>query len=206
MKGFSGIADVDLKILNELDDASLFQACSVNRELFRICNKESSFWKNRFIKKYGLHASEYKPEDRSWKNHYIQVFLHLQKYKSDPIDFLDNIIWRGTVENSYYLDRETGNYVPISQAPEEIQTNFWLLDLGKFRLLYLWSSDDEYFRTYSHVTPAEFLPRIQEGFRMIDGSVILGLKEDPTEPGFYTPNFFAWDSLLRNLEERARES
>ena len=193
MKGFSGIADVDLKILENLDDKDLFHACSVNKELFRICNKEPSFWKNRFIKKYGLHASEFKPADRSWKNHYMQVFLYLQKYKLDPIEFLDDIIWRGIVENSYYLDRETGNYVPIDKAPEEIQTNFWLLDLGKFRLL---NFDDEYFDTYSHITPAQFLPKIQ----LDKGHVVLGLKEDPTETGSYMPRIFSWDSLHLRLK------
>ena len=182
MKGFSGIADIDLKILNELDDPSLFKACSVNKELFRICNKEPSFWKNRFIKKYGLHASEYKPADRSWKNHYMKVFIYLQKYKSNPIKFLDNIIWRGYVENSYYFDKEKEVYIPISEAPEEIQTNFWLLDLGQFRLL---NFTDEYYDTYSHVTPAEFLPKISEE----DKFNVVGLIEDPTERGSYYPRY-----------------
>jgi hypothetical protein len=155
-KGFSGIADVDLKILSELDDSSLFKACSVNKELFRICNKEPSFWKNRFIKKYGLHVSQYKPEDRSWKDHYMQIFIYLQKYKSNPIEFLNHIIWTGTVEKSYYLNLENGKYLFISEAPEEIQTNFWLLDLGDFRLL---NFDDEYFTTYSQYTAyAKILP------------------------------------------------
>ena len=189
MKGFSGIADVDLKILENLEDKDLFQACSVNQELFRICNKEPSFWKNRFIKKYGVHASQYKPADRSWKNHYIQTFLYLQKYKPNPIKFLDNVIWKGNVENSYYLDRENGKYVPISQAPEEIQTNFWLLNLGKFRLL---NFDDEYYHTYSNITPSEFLPKLE--LRPGD-IVILGFKEDPTEPGSYYPKFVPWHGI-----------
>ena len=190
MKGFSGIADVDLKILENLDDKDLFQACSVNKELFRICNKEPSFWKNRFIKKYGLHASEFKPADRSWKNHYMQVFLYLQKYKSNPIKFLDNIIWRGSVENSYYFDRESGKYALISQAPEEIQTNFWLLNLGKFRLL---NFDDEYYNSYSDITPSEFLPKLQ-----IEPDIfVLGLKEDPTEPNSYYPTFVSWSVIRR---------
>ena len=86
------------------------------------------------------------------------------------------------------------NYVPISQAPEDIQTNFWLLDLGKFRLL---NFLDEYFDTYSHITPAEFLPKI----KIDEGELVLGLKEDPTEPGSYMPSFFTWISLLRRLHQ-----
>ena len=117
MKGFSGIADIDLKILENLEDKDLFQVCSVNKELFRICNKEPSFWKNRFVKKYGVPASEYKPADRSWKNHYMQVFLYLQKYKSNPIKFLDSIIWGGNIENSLYIDRDKNIYTQLSQAP-----------------------------------------------------------------------------------------
>jgi hypothetical protein len=200
MKGFSGIADVDLKILENLDDPSLFRVCSVNKELFRICNKEPSFWKNRFIKKYGLYVSKSKPENRSWKDHYMQTFIYLQKYKNKPIRFLDNIIWRGTIDNSYYLDLETGNYMEISKAPEEIRTNFWLLDLGTFRIL---NFNDEYFQTYSHITPAEFLPKLE--LNPEDGDVvIIGLKEDPTEPDSYLPSFVLWNSLLRRLNERIK--
>ena len=183
MKGFSGIADVDLKILENLEDKDLFQACSVNKELFRICNKEPTFWKNRFVKKYGLHASEYKPADRSWKNHYMQTFLHLQKYQSNPIKFLDNIIWRGNVENSFYVDRKAETYTPISKAPEKIQTNFWLLDLGNFRVL---NFTDEYYNTYSHITPAEFLPKVPSEPPFV---LINGFREDPTEPGSYYPRY-----------------
>ena len=182
MKGFSGIVDVDLKILENLEDKDLFQACSVNRELFRICNKEPTFWKNRFVKKYGVHASQYKPADRSWKNHYMKVFIDLQKYKSNPIKFLDNIIWGGSVEDSLYIDSIKNVYYSLSQAPEEIITNFWLLDLGKFRLL---NFDDEYYTTYSHITPAEFLPKIP----LDPYPLIFGFREDPTEPGSYYPKF-----------------
>ena len=192
MKGFSGIADVDLKILENLEDKDLFQACSVNRELFRICNKEPSFWKNRFIKKYDVHASQYKPADRSWKNHYMQTFLYLQKYKSNPIKFLNSIIWRGSVENSLYLDWERGKRVPISSSPEEAQINFRLLDLGKFRLL---NFDDEYFHSYSHITPAEFLPKLQIPREDEGETAIIGLKEDPTEPGSYYPKYVSWSHM-----------
>lgn len=176
MKGFSGIADVDLKILSELDDESLFRACSVNKELFRICNKEPIFWKDRFIKKYGKHASEYKPNNRSWKNHYMQVFIYLQQYKKEPIKFLDNIIWRGNVKNSYYLDRTIEKLIPLLDAPENIQTNLWLLDLGNSIL-------------GDSISPVEFLSKIP----LENHQTIAGFKKDPTKPGTYYPIYARWE-------------
>ena len=194
MKGFSGIADVDLKILENLDDKNLFQACSVNKELFRICNKEPSFWRNRFIKKYGLHASEFKPVDRSWKNHYMQVFLYLQKYKKKPVKFLKNIIWGGKMENSYYLNAKDLTYGPLEKAPENIVINFWLLPLGWIRLANI---DDEYYRDYFDLKPFELLPKVPRG----NNEFILGLAEDPAEPGTYYPLTMTKEAVDRNLQK-----
>lgn len=65
-KGFSGIKDVDLKILSELDDESLIRTCSLNKELFRICNSSQMFWRDRYLKNFGKFPLKYKPENRSW--------------------------------------------------------------------------------------------------------------------------------------------
>ena len=194
MKGFSGIADVDLKILENLEDKDLFQACSVNKELFRICNKEPSFWKNRFVKKYGVHASQYKPADRSWKNHYMKVFIDLQKYKKKPVKFLKNIIWGGNLNNSYYLNVNNMTYGPLQKAPEEILTNFWLLSLGWIRLANI---DDEYYRDYFELKPFEFLPKIPKN----EGEYIIGIAQDPAEPGTYYPLSISKETLDRNLQK-----
>lgn len=68
----SGLTDADKLILKKLDDGSLFNICKVDRHFRRVCS-DQSFWRERFLNKFGPHAAEYKPKDRSWKRHYIKV-------------------------------------------------------------------------------------------------------------------------------------
>jgi hypothetical protein len=154
---FTNIKDVDLKILSELDDKSLFRACRTNKYLFRICNAEPNFWRNRYIAKYGEMATKYKPEDRSWKNHYMQTVIDLDRFKKDPVNFLDYIAWGGSIENSYFLYQ--GEVIPFLKAPEWVMTNFWLLDLGELKI----DLPDGYllgYTNYFHLKPYELLPKL----------------------------------------------
>ena len=48
---FTGIKDVDLLILKELDDEDLFSLCQVDKYINNLCNNES-FWLNKLLKKY----------------------------------------------------------------------------------------------------------------------------------------------------------
>ena len=104
----SGNKDVDLIILSELDDKSLFSFCqsfeSKNRYINKLCSNEI-FWKNRFIKKYG--PAEKNP-DRTWKRFYLKVSYYddnfkdenrieetrkeISKEKSDIINFFSNYL------------------------------------------------------------------------------------------------------------------
>lgn len=165
MKAFTGIKDVDLTILSNLNDKDLLNVCSTNKYVYDICKREDSFWKNRFIKRFGKHASEYKPEERTWKNHYMQTIIDLDKYKNDPMKFLNNIYWRGSVENSFYLTKKDtgfltrldGGLKPFLEAPEWIMTNFWLLDLGE-EIKIVDVEDDDII--LNHPTPNTLLTRM----------------------------------------------
>jgi len=163
---FSKIKDVDLKILSELDDASLFKACSANRYLFRICNAEPSFWRNRYVKKYGEMAAKYKPKDRSWKNHYMQTVIDLEIFRKDPVKFLDHIIWGGTIENSFFLPPNSKSKIPFIEAPEWAMTNFWLLDLGEIKIDSSMIGDFLLnYETYSHLTPHDLLTKLWDKYK-----------------------------------------
>ena len=50
-KPFTGIKDVDLLILKELDDEDLFSLCQVDKYINSLCNNEN-FWLNKLLKKY----------------------------------------------------------------------------------------------------------------------------------------------------------
>ncbi len=136
MKGFTGIKDVDLKILMDVDDETLLKTCSTNKELYRICNTDS-FWRNRYVKQYGEKATKYKPEDRSWKNHYMQTYIDLHRFK-EPMDFFSQIAWKTNVEDSFFIDNDYINkevkIIPLRKAPEWVMNNLWLLKLGDIEI------------------------------------------------------------------------
>lgn len=117
MKGFTGIKDLDLKILMDVDDETLLNACSTNRELYRICNLDQDFWRNRYVKQYGEEASKYKPKDRSWKNHYMQTYIDLHRFKN-PMKFFSHIAWQNNVNDSFFIDKKNEKIIPLKEAPE----------------------------------------------------------------------------------------
>ncbi len=156
-KGFSGIKDVDLKIMSELDDKSLFRVCDLNKELFRICNSSPTFWRNRFMQNFGKLPLKYKPENRSWKNHYMTTFINLSIFKNNPIKFLDNIIWRSNIKRSSFL--QNGKEIPLEEAPEWVLDNLWLLDLGRMKINFGDYPGSK--RIINHITPYELYDKIK---------------------------------------------
>ena len=79
MEGSYFPEDKDLahKIMMDLSNSDLVKICSVNKRLHDVCNNYPDFWRNKFVKDYGEHAAQHKPENRSWKNHYMTVFIDL---------------------------------------------------------------------------------------------------------------------------------
>ena len=134
MKGFTGIKDLDLKILMELDDKDLIKTCATNRELYRICNVDQSFWRNRYVKQYDEEAAKYKPEGRSWKNHYMQTYIDLHKFPN-PIDFLSHIAWRENVDKSIFVDYDREALVSLKDAPEWVMNNLYLLKIPQIKVV-----------------------------------------------------------------------
>ena len=147
---FSGNKDYDLRMMSYLeDDRDLFNVCSQkNKYIQKLCS-DKYFWRDRFIRKYGEKASQYKPEERSWKNHYLQVKIDLGKFENNIDDFLFNIYWRGNFNESYYKDG--GNYIPLKEAPEWLMTNLYLLDTGIIKTAY---------KVYNNLKPVELLEEI----------------------------------------------
>ena len=72
----TGIKDLDLKILSELDDASLLNFCQTSTYGKKLCENET-FWFNRTLQKYG--KVEKNPK-RTWKNLYLKLAYYLDKY------------------------------------------------------------------------------------------------------------------------------
>jgi hypothetical protein len=87
-KTLTGIKDVDLKIISELDDYELGKVCSVNKYVHSLC-KDENFWRNRTINLFITSEHVFKnveklnkfKGDRTWKNYYS----YLLKYANSVI-------------------------------------------------------------------------------------------------------------------------
>ena len=117
-KGLSGVKDVDLKILSELNDRYLFSFCIADKHVNQMC-KDEHFWRNRFISRFG---NVDKPTI-TWRKQYLTVISHLDKWLKNPWKYFDKISW------------------PISHPPYTVDLNkdkisFSFLQLGKEITLY----------------------------------------------------------------------
>jgi hypothetical protein len=181
MEGSYFPEDKDLahKIMMDLSNEDLVKLCATNKRMYEVCNNYPSFWRNKFLKDYGEHAaklgfgdsalfpsnlmekernlqtyaSKYKPADRSWKNHYMRVFIDLQKYKDDPIKFFDNIAWKSNMDNSFFIDTANRKFIPLKQSPERVMNNLYLLALRDLNV----KDRDGNIKEYQKITPIELL-------------------------------------------------
>ena len=79
MKALSGIKDVDLKILQDLEDTDFEKVCAVNKYVNNLCNDET-FWLNRFISKKNMTLEEIREikndgGDLKYKEIYWYLFI-----------------------------------------------------------------------------------------------------------------------------------
>jgi hypothetical protein len=72
-KGLTNVKDVDLIILSKLNDKDLESFCLTNKAAAKLC-KDDNFWINRIIEKYGKDALKYKPENKTWRQYYSNIY------------------------------------------------------------------------------------------------------------------------------------
>ena len=127
---FTPIKDVNLEIMAKMDDKTLLNVCATNKYAKELCQNES-FWRNRFLKKYGEMAANRKPEKRSWKNHYMKIIIILNSYAVPP-HILSRVIWdpRGAEYSTYLVGGYDPN--PFSKADERFLNAFYIMDLGPY--------------------------------------------------------------------------
>jgi hypothetical protein len=132
-----------------------------------ICD-DQIFWKNRYIKKFGLEAVKYKPDEKTWKNHYLQVAIDLDRFAKNPLKFILYVQWdsRGE-EYSWFFYNNT--IYSFDNAEEWMKNNFYLLDIGPVNI---------YGKEVLHITPyeyskkqSEFLSRVSTPFVTVDGRI-----------------------------------
>jgi hypothetical protein len=74
----TGNKDVDLKVMSNLDDRSLFNLCisdPKNKYLKKLCG-DQDFWKNRLMKNF----PEFNSQNKNWKQNYLILTYYSNKY------------------------------------------------------------------------------------------------------------------------------
>lgn len=85
-KALTGQRDADLLIMSNLDDKALLSFCLANRSANLLCRNES-FWRNRFINKYGLPSFNV----TNWRRIYLKSLEYLNKGGTDE-EVLYNLV------------------------------------------------------------------------------------------------------------------
>ena len=83
VKGLTGVKDLDLKILSEVNDRDLFSFCLVNKQINQIC-KDEHFWRNRFLSRFGQFQ---KPANVSWRKQYL-ITVSILEYQKELISIM----------------------------------------------------------------------------------------------------------------------
>ena len=148
--------DLAHKIMMDLSNNDLVKVCATNKRMYDVCNNYPSFWRNKFVKDYGEHAAQYKPKNRSWKNHYMTVFIDLQRFKKNKIEFFLNIAWKDNVENSFFVDYANQRKIPLKEAPDWVMNNLYLLGVPSINVR-KYVNDDYKIINYKNAKPIDIL-------------------------------------------------
>ena len=111
MRGFSGIRDIDMKILMDLEDEDLYYACQTDKRINDICNDEV-FWMRKAIKS----GNVVKPEDISWRRYYLSL-------RMDPaINLYEKIFYLKENAREFFKEANFGLYngIPLNNNLTEI--------------------------------------------------------------------------------------
>ncbi len=76
---FTGIKDIDRKILNQLDDKDLLSICSTNKSWKQFCDEDQTLWMNRVYNKFPYLSSDIINKNRKNIKHGQNIILILEK-------------------------------------------------------------------------------------------------------------------------------
>lgn len=150
---------VSLEALEKLDDRTLISRCLKDEDTNSLCRNED-FWEQRAINKYGRRAAFYKPEEKTWRNYYLQIITDVNDFK--PWNFFHEIIsW--DIEDFPDMDNiEIYEY----KWSETWQNRFHFLNLGNQIILTLklnYWGDVEYEEevvSKTYISPQDLLEKI----------------------------------------------
>lgn len=112
MARLAGTRDANLLILDKMDDRTLLSYCQTNRYAENLCNNED-FWRNRFVKVYGIEDAKLKDKNRTWKNYYLSVLYYTNKYTTEKA--LEKVAEKGHLDLFNLFSKGLNEY-KIQQA------------------------------------------------------------------------------------------
>ena len=183
-----GVKDLDRKILLELDDRSLFNACQIDTRYRKICN-DDTFWRIRYIQRFGVRALEVVPKPSyddsfwTWKRHYLDAVIDLENFPG--IDKLsEKIAWdtQGNWETSSWVNKFID--FPFEKAPTRTKTWFFLKRIPEIMIEGF--SD---FVKLNNVTPEEIYLELSKLWRNYPKTIISKIDENPFMVEVYSPLF-----------------
>lgn len=117
---WTGLKDVDRKILQELDDKDLFfLLLTKNIYLYKLT--DDVFWRNRLINKYPTTVS-YKPEKYKWKQYYLNVVFYIDKLKEKGFTYIKGdpkFIYEFVILRKYFPGGVPGNLANLMRQGYE---------------------------------------------------------------------------------------
>lgn len=94
---FTGVADLDRKILEELEDEDVIKICSISKYGEKLCNE--MFFRNLMLKKYPIASKYIKVKEReetqiqkqkiTWKSEYLKIIFYKDRMKERGFIFTD---------------------------------------------------------------------------------------------------------------------
>ena len=186
---FSKIPDVDAKILMNLNDKDLVSTCLTSKYANSICEK-NSFWMNRYIKTFGQEAAKHKPDQRPWKQYYLQTIMDLETFlyrgQDYPMNFFENLVWDVKNSKGYFAIRDMSDFPQIvellpfghEEIPEWFMNYFWL---KKFNVTINQGGNTKV-ENYQNITPSELVKKFPRR------KYISQFREQAFLPGEYYPD------------------
>lgn len=103
----AGTKDANLLILSKMDDRTLLSYCKTNRYSKNLCNNED-FWRNRFIKVYGVESANLKNKNRTWKDYYLSVLYYTNKYTDEKAS--EKVLEKGYMDLFKFFSKDLSEY------------------------------------------------------------------------------------------------
>ena len=177
------------KILSELPDEDLFNLCLSNKSMNTLCNRDE-FWKDRLFQHFGLHALRDKPENQSWKQHYLEIVYDINKYNEGKVDQFG-----GDYARAYLWQFIAGHYrVSLSELIENNQ--IYVEENDEIFKLKDTSPLVQHIHNYGYLAGLQITLIHNKYYILEDEVKTYSLKKNNQYPAYFTPR--AVFELIRN--------